>query len=53
MISEKAIIALGRLFTGGAIFIASMVTGVNGSAQMLAMFLMAVPVEALHTAKKE
>jgi len=53
MISEKAIITLARLFTGGAIFIASMVTGVNGEMQMLAMFLMAVPLEALQAAKKE
>jgi len=53
MISEKAMITLARLFTGGAIFIASMITGVNGSAQMLAMFLMAVPVEALQSEKKE
>ena len=52
MISERAMIALARLFTGGAIFIASMATGVDGQAQLIALFLMGFPIEALQTAKK-
>jgi len=52
MISEKAMIALARLFTGGAIFIASMVTGVDGQAQLIALFLMGFPIEALQNGKK-
>jgi len=52
MISEKAMIALARLFTGGAIFIASMVTGINGQAQLIALFLIGFPLEALQNGKK-
>lgn len=49
---NKTTVAVARLFTGGAILITSMVTGVNGAYQMLAMFLMAVPVEALQKGEK-
>ena len=44
---SKTTVAVARLFTGGAILVTSMITGVNGAYQMLAKLLMAVPVEAL------
>ena len=50
---SKTTVAVARLFTGGAILIATMVTGVNGGYQMLAMLLMAVPVEALQNSTVE
>jgi len=53
MISEKAIIALARIAAGAGIFITSMMTAVNGQAQMLAMFLMGVPIEVFQKDKEE
>jgi len=50
---SKTIVTCTRLVVGGAIFITSMVTGVDGAYQMFAMFLMGVPVELLQPAKKE
>ena len=44
---SKTTVTVARLFTGGAILCTSMVTGVNGAYQMLAMLLMAIPLEAL------
>ena len=46
-LDSKTTVAVARLFTGGAILCTSMVTGVNGAYQMLAMLLMAIPLEAL------
>lgn len=48
---DKTMVALARIGVGGAILVTSMVTGVNGAYQMLAMFLLGVPVEVLQ--KKE
>lgn len=45
--NQKTIVAITRLVVGGAIFITSMITGVDGAAQMLSMFLMGVPIEYL------
>ena len=50
---SKTIVTVTRMVCGAAIFITSMVMGVNGAYQMLAMFLMAVPVEVLQPVKKE
>ena len=50
---SKTVVAVTRLLCGAAIMIASMVTGENGTYQMIAMFLMSIPVEALQTKKKE
>lgn len=44
---SKTIITLARLAAGTAILITSMVTGVNGTTQSIALVLMAVPVEVL------
>jgi len=52
-IQPKTIIALARITSGTAILIASMVTGVNGTYQMLAMLLLGVPIEAVQGVKKE
>jgi len=41
------------MIVGGAIFVTSMVTGVDGAYQMFAMFLMGVPVERLQPKLKE
>ncbi len=51
---NQTIVACVRMACGTAIFVTSMVTGVNGAYQMLAMLLMGVPVERLQpTQKKE
>jgi len=50
VLKEKTLIVLGRLTCGTAILITSMVTGVDGMYQMIAMLLLGLPVEAL---KKE
>ena len=52
MMDSKTLVAVARLFTGGAILCTSMITGVDGAYQMLAMLLMAVPVEALQPNKE-
>lgn len=48
----KTVTALARIASGTAIFITSMITGENGTYQMLAMFLLGVPIEALQSGKK-
>lgn len=48
---SKTIITLGRIAAGTVIFVTSMVTGVNGTAHMLALVLLGVPWEALQAAK--
>jgi hypothetical protein len=50
---SKTIVTVTRMIIGGAIFITSMVTGVDGPTQMFAMFLMGAPVEILQPKKKE
>lgn len=50
---SKTIVTLGRMAVGGAIMIASMVTGENGVNQIIALFLMGAPVEVLQSTKKE
>jgi len=47
---SQTIVACTRMIVGGAIFVTSMVTGVDGAYQMFAMFLMGVPVERLQKA---
>jgi len=47
----ETIIALARIGAGTSILIASMVTGVNGAYQTLAVLLLGVPVEALQRGK--
>ena len=47
---SQTIVACTRIIVGGAIFITSMVTGVNGATQMFAIFLMGIPVERLQKA---
>jgi len=49
---SKTVVAVTRIAAGAAILIASMVTGENGMYQMIAMFLMGVPFEALQTKKE-
>ena len=50
---SQTIVACTRLCVGGAIFVTSMVTGVNGTIQMFTMFIMGFPVERLQPTKKE
>lgn len=50
---SKTLVALARIASGTAIFLTSMITGQNGTYQMLAMFLLGVPVEGLQSGKKE
>ena len=50
---SKTIVTVTRMVCGAAIFVTSMVMGVNGAYQMFAMFLMGVPIEVLQPAKKE
>ena len=49
----RTLITLARLACGTAIFITSMVTGVNGNYQNIAILLMAIPVEVLTSDQKE
>jgi hypothetical protein len=50
---NKTIIALARIASGTAIFITSMVTGVNGAYQALSLLLLGVPIEVLQRGKEE
>ncbi len=50
---SQTIVAVTRIAAGAAIMITSMLTGVNGTTQMFAMFLMGIPVERLQPTKKE
>ena len=50
---NKTLITLTRLGCATAIFITSMVTGVNGNYQNIAILLMAIPVEVLASDKEE
>jgi hypothetical protein len=49
---SKTLIALARIASGTAILVTSMVTGVDGAYQMMAMLLLGIPVEGLQSAKK-
>ena len=44
---SKTLISLARMTCGTAILIASMVTGINGTFQMLGVLLLGLPIEAL------
>ena len=50
---DKTIVTCVRTLSGAAIFITSMVTGINGAYQVIALFLMGVPMELVTYAKKE
>lgn len=50
---SKTLVALARIAAGTTIFVTSMITGENGTYQMLAMFLLGVPIEGLQSGKKE
>lgn len=54
---DKTIVTLARIAAGAAIFITSMITGVNGVIQSAALLLLGLPVEGLikdaETADKE
>lgn len=50
-LDNKTIVALARIASGTAIFITSMVTGVNGAYQALALLMLGVPIEALQSGK--
>lgn len=43
----KTAIAITRIVAGASILIATMVTGVNGTYQTVAMLLLGLPIEAL------
>lgn len=47
---EKTIISLTRTICGTALFVVHMVTGYNGSAVLLSLVLLGVPIEII---KKE
>ena len=49
---DKTLVACIRTLSGAAIFITSMVTGINGAYQVIALFLMGVPLELVTYAKK-
>jgi len=44
---DKTIVSIARISAGTAILIATMVTGVNGAYQTLAMLLLGLPIEGL------
>jgi len=44
---SQTIVTVTRIAAGAAIFITSMITGQNGTYQLLAMLLMGLPVERL------
>jgi len=50
--NNKTVIAMARIASGTAILITSMVTGVDGAYQMIAMLLLGLPIEGLQSAKK-
>jgi len=52
-LEDTAKVALGRLACGTALLITSAVTGVNGTLQMISLFLLGVPVEYIQTLRKE
>lgn len=50
---EKTVIALTRTVCGTALFITHMVTGYNGSAVLLSLILLGVPLEQIKRQKEE
>lgn len=49
----RTIVTLARIAAGAGIMITSMITGVDGTYQMVAMFLLGIPFEAVQREKKE
>jgi len=47
------IVALARIVAGASIMVTSMITGVDGTYQMVAMFLLGVPFEAVQRVSKQ
>lgn len=50
---DKSIIAAIRTVSGAAILITSMVTGIDGQMQLIALFLMGIPLEMIPYAKEK
>lgn len=51
--NSKTVVALARIASGTGILITSMVTGVDGVYQMVAMLLLGIPFEAVQIEKAE